>query len=183
MIDRINIEIDVSHVRDMAANLTKKSAEDAWRRTLGKLGVWVKGQTAKAVSKEARIAQKLVRKRIYFFLRSWSQGKVWLGLNSIPARRLGRLQTTSKGITAGRHRFPGAWTMTKVDPDGPVYVRVGEERRPYKKRRMYKEVKFDWEQAGERAFREAAKRAEVRLIEILRQEINYEIHKAIGNAK
>lgn len=175
--DKIKIEIDLSQVKALAANLTEKSAQEAWRRTLRKLGVWIKGQAAKSVSKETRIAQKLLRQRIYFFLRSWSQGKVWLGLNPIEAHRLGTVRSTSKGVTVGRHRFPGAWVMKQRAPAGPVYERVGKERMPYRA------VKYDWEKAGERAFREAARRAEVRLIEILRQEINYEIHKAIGNAK
>lgn len=39
------------------------------------------------------------------------------------------------------------------------------------------------QRAGDKTFRETAERAEVRLMAFLRQEINYEIHKTIGNAK
>ena len=177
MTEKIKIEIDARQIHALAANLTEKSAQDAWRRTLRKLGVWFKGQAAKAVSKEARIAQKVVRQRIYFFPRSWSEGKVWLGMNPFKPNRLGTMHTTSKGITAGRHRFPGAWVMKNIAPKGPIFERTSKERKPYR------EIKYEWEEAGNRAFREAAKRAEARLLEILRQEINYEIHKAIGNAK
>lgn len=39
------------------------------------------------------------------------------------------------------------------------------------------------QRTGDKTFRETAKRAEVRPMEFLQQEINSEIHKAIGNAK
>ena len=36
---------------------------------------------------------------------------------------------------------------------------------------------------GEAAFRQAAERAEERLLTVLRQEVNYEIHKALAKAR
>ena len=67
--------------------------------------------------------------------------------------------------------------MKHAAPDGPVYRRKGKERMPYEM------VKFDWSGQGDAAFREAAARAEERLMVVLRQEVNYEIQKAIGRAR
>ena len=102
---------------------------------------------------------------------------MWLGLNAIEANRLGKTRQTRKGVTAGRFRFDGAWLMKKIAPDGPVYRRTGEGRLPYE------QVKYDWSDHGESAFRDAAARAEERLLVVLRQEVNYEIQKAIGRAR
>lgn len=60
---------------------------------------------------------------------------------------------------------------------GKVFKRVGKARTPYER------VKFDWSASGEAAFSEAATRAEERLMVVLRQEVNYEIQKAIGRAR
>lgn len=67
--------------------------------------------------------------------------------------------------------------MKKRAPSGPVYIRVGKERLPYRA------VKVEWAERGEAAFREVATRIEERLLVVLRQEVNYEIHKASGNVR
>ena len=173
----IKVEIDIIPVLNMMHGLTETAMQNAWRRTLRKTANWVKSQTAKAVSRETRIPQKLLRHRLYFFLRSRDTGKVWLGLNAFKASQLGKIRQTRNGVTAGRFRFDGAWIMRKVAPNGPVYRRMGKGRTPYEK------VKFDWSGPGEAAFREAASRVEERVQTILRQEINYEIQKAAGRAR
>lgn len=177
MTDTIKVEIDISKVLNLVRNLPPSAMQNAWRRTLRKTANWVKSQTAKAVSKQTKIPQKLLRQRLYFFLRSRDTGKVWLGLNAIEAHRLGKTRQTRTGVTAGRFRFDGAWMMKKVSPDGPVYRRKGKGRLPYE------QVKYDWSGAGDAAFREAATRAEERLMVVLRQEVNYEIQKALGRAR
>lgn len=177
MTETLKVEIDINQVLNLVRDLPPAAMQNAWRRTLRKTANWVKSQTAKAVSKEAKIPQKVLRSRLYFFLRSRDTGKVWLGLNAIEANRLGRPRQTRKGVTVGRHRFDGAWMMKNVAPDGPVYRRTGKDRLPYE------QVKYDWEGVGEAAFREAAAKAEERLMVVLRQEVNYEIQKAIGRAR
>ena len=177
MIDRLKVELDISAVQRMARGLTPAQFTLAWRRTLRKVSHWAKGQVAKAVAADTRIPQKVLRQRVYFFLRSRDSGKVWLGLNPVEAARLGKVRQTRKGVTVGRHRFAGAWTMSKRDPDGKVYKRSGEARLPYA------EVKMDWEQAGEAAFERIAEKIEDHLLHILRQEVNYEIQKVLGRAR
>lgn len=175
--DTLKVEVDISKVLILGRVLSEAAMIRAWRRALRKTANWVKGQTAKAVSKETKIAQKVIRQRLYFFLRSKAEGKVWLGLNRIEAHRLGKVRQTRKGVSAGRFSFPGAWLKKKVAPEGPIYRRVGENRLPYEL------VTHDWAESGEKAFRAVATVVGDRLRTVLKQEINYEIQKAIGNAR
>lgn len=205
MSSTIKVELDIKQVLDLMHGLPPAAMQNAWRRTLRKTANWVKSQTAKAVSKETRIPQKLLRQRLYFFLRSRDTGKVWLGLNALEADRLGTPRQTRSGVTVGRHRFQSAWIYRSRYSDGgaqraikikrssgavetksynssdantgKVFQRVGKARTPYQR------VKFDWSGSGEAAFRDAAARAEERLLVVLRQEVNYEIQKAIGRAR
>lgn len=177
MSETLRVEIDVYEALRILRQLSPKAMQNAWRRSLRKTHVWIKGQVAKAVSKNSKIPQKVLRSRIYFFLKSYDTGKVWLGLNAVEAERLGYPRQTRTGITAGRFRFQSAWVMKRVAPDGPVYRRTGKARLPYER------VKYDWADAGESAFRSVATLAEQRLLTILKQEVNYEIQKAIGSAR
>lgn len=177
MSETLRIEIDVDRALAILRELSPASMQAAWRRTLRKTHVWIKGQVAKAVSKETKIPQKVLRTRVYFFLKSYDSGKVWLGLNAVEAERLGNPRQTRSGVTAGRFRFQSAWLMKRIAPNGPVYRRTGKARLPYER------VKYDWAEAGEAAFRNIAVLAEQRLLTILEQEVNYEIQKAIGNAR
>lgn len=205
MTDTIKVEIDIKQVLDVMRGLPPSAMQNAWRRTLRKTANWVKGQTAKAVSKETRIPQKLLRQRLYFFLRSKDTAKVWLGLNALEADRLGTPRQTRTGVSVGRYRFDSAWIYRSKHSDGgsersikirhrdgtvetkkyhssdantgKVFRRVGKARTPYER------VKVDWSKAGDAAFRAAAARAEERLMIVLRQEVNYEIQKAIGRAR
>lgn len=177
MSETLRVEIDVDRALRILRELSPNMMQNAWRRTLRKTSVWIKGQVAKAVSKDSKIPQKVLRSRIYFFLKSYDTGKVWLGLNAVEADRLGTPRQTRTGVTAGRHQFKSAWTMRKRVPNGPVYRRTGKARLPYER------VKLDWAESGESAFRSVAALAEQRLLTILKQEVNYEIQKAIGNAR
>lgn len=177
MSEILRVEINADKALKILQQLTPSAMKNAWRRTLRKTNVWIKGQVAKAVSKDSKIPQKVLRGRIYFFLKSYDTGKVWLGLNAVEAERLGNPRQTRTGITAGRHRFKSAWTMRKRAPNGSVYRRSGKERLPYER------VKLDWAESGESAFRAVAVLAEQRLLTILKQEVNYEIQKAIVNAR
>lgn len=180
--------------------------QNAWRRTLRKTANWVKSQTAKAVSKETRVPQKVIKKRLFFSMKPGGNScRVWLGLNPLEADFLGRPRQTRTGVTVGSHRFKSAWIYRSRYSDGgvqrsikirrrdgasyyvvrdsedkktgQVFERVGRARKPYRR------VKYDWSGPGGAAFREAASRVEERVQTILRQEINYEIQKAAGRAR
>jgi len=188
MSETLRIEIDVDRALAILRELSPSSMQAAWRRTLRKTGVWIKSQTAKAVSKETKIPQKVLRARISYYSKWDGTGKVWLGLNPLEAHRIayGQAHNAGRGVTVGRNRFPGAWMM-------PVYAgksgqrrytgkeivmqRIGKSRLPIEK------VMFDWEQSGRKSLEIVAERVKERLMVILQQEVNYEIQKAIGNAR
>lgn len=180
MIEKIKVEVDVAVAMSILRNLGKPAMQRAWRRTLRKTSNWVKGQAAKAVSSKTKIPQKVLKSRIYFFLRDGNTGKVWLGLNPLEAERLGKPRQTKSGVTVAKRRFNHAWVMKPSSKAaeskiGGVFERVGKARNPFRR------VKIDWSSEGEAAFKTVATAAQQRLIELLMQEVNYEILKAKGN--
>jgi hypothetical protein len=175
--DALKVEIDVGAVTAALQGLSSSAMQAAWRRTLRKTAAWIKSQTGKEVSRGTQIPQRAIRQRLYFFMRSADTGKVWLGLNPVEAHRLGSVRETKKGMRAGRFTFDGAWRQTKAKPDGPIYQRTGKARTPFEV------VTVDWSKTGDPAFRRAAKMCEARLMTILKQEVNYEIQKAIGKTR
>ncbi|QDQ24933.1 phage tail protein [Chitinimonas arctica] len=170
----LKVELDTHQFFDLLHALPPSAMQAAWRRTLRKTSTWVKAQVAKTVAQDTRVPQKVLRQRLYFFLHSRDSGKVWLGLNPLQAHRLGKSRQTRRGVSVGRHRFAGAWTMAQRAPTGPVFQRTGKARYPIT------EVKLDWDDPGEAAFRKVAAQVEARLLVVLRQEVNYELHKALG---
>ncbi|MDN7610932.1 phage tail protein [Burkholderia cepacia] len=175
--DLLKVEIDVKGALEALAGLPPAAMQAAWRRTLRKTGAWIRTQTAKEVGRATGIQQKLLRQRMYFFLRSADTGKVWLGLNPLEAHRLGGVRRTKKGMRAGKSLFESAWRKTTRQPDGPIYRRTGKARTPFEV------VKVEWSQTGDPAFRRAAQACEARLMTVLRQEVNYEIQKAANRAR
>ncbi|NHR08072.1 phage tail protein [Chromobacterium haemolyticum] len=210
---RLKNEIDIQPLQALYQGLSDAAFQNAWRRALRKTGNWVRVHVAKRLSTATRIPQKVIKQRVYFFLRSQMHGKVWLGLNPIEAGRLGSARQTRAGVTVGRHRFPGAWVMRYRDPGG-VYRRTGRwmtvkrkvvvngpkekllatvqgklvrvvpkgpRAREYwvtQRREAYEKVKVEWDAAAESVFREVAEESRQRLLEILEQEIRWEIRKA-----
>lgn len=172
--DRLKVEIDIKDVTAALQGLSSAAMQAAWRRTLRKTAAWIKSQTAKEVSGATKIPQKVIKSRMYFFLRSAEKGKVWLGLNPVEVHRLGKVTQTGKGMRVGRTSYEGAWRKTEAQPNGPLYRRIGKARRPYQV------ITVDLSKAGDPAFRRAAQLCEARLMTILNQEVNYEIQKAIG---
>lgn len=190
---RLKNEIDIQPLQQLYQGLSDAAFQNAWRRALRKTGNWVRVHVAKRLSAATRIPQKVIKQRVYFFLRSQMHGKVWLGLNPIEAGRLGSARQTRAGVTVGRHRFPGAWVMRYRDPGG-VYRRTGHwmtakrhivtngpKGKDYwvtQRREAYEKVKVEWDAAAESVFREVAEESRQRLLEILEQEIRWELRKA-----
>lgn len=154
--------------------LGAQACQTAWRRTLKKSSRWIATQTAKAISQQTKIPQKLIKKRLYFFPKSASSGKVWLGLNPLPAHHLGQPKQTRTGVSVGRYHFAGAWLMRYRAPNGPVF------RRLTPKSARYGTVTVAWSSAGEAAFTAVARQLRPRLLTVLAQEVNYAIHQALA---
>lgn len=174
MTEKIKVEVDVSVALALLRNISKSAMQSAWRRTLRKTSNWVIGQASRAASGKTKIPQKVLKSRIRFYLKDAATGKVWLGLSALPADRIGKPRQTRAGVTVGKHRFGHAWL---IKPGGKtVFIRSGKTRLPIER------VMVDWAGDGDAALRSVVPAIQQRLIEILTQEVNYEILKAKGHA-
>ncbi|WP_322999963.1 phage tail protein [Castellaniella sp.] len=155
--------------------LSKEACRRAARRAVRKTAKWTEGQAARTMSAQLRIQQKIIRQR----LRTYTKGsgldqKVWLGLNSLAARRLGMPKRRSSGTQVGRHFFEGAFPINRYG--GGVYRRTGKSRFPLEL------AKMEIDDVGAAALRAAAIKTEARLMEIMRQELRYEFSKVLKKA-
>ena len=176
----VNLDIQVSPrelQRLLAAfNLTEGAVRAAARRAVLKCAKWTQGQASRATAKELRIAQKIVRQRLRLYSKADPlTRKVWLGLNSVAAHRFGRVQKNARGVRVGDRQFDGAFVIQRYG--GGVYRRKGRDRFPLEL------VRVPIDEEGGRALRLAAQAADERLMVLLRQELNYEFQKVLGNAK
>lgn len=189
------------------AKLLPKAAAAAQRRAINKTLGWLRTHIARAVGKQERIAIAAVRQRLraYPVTGGTMRGKLWFGLNAIEASRTGRARQTGSGVSVAGRRYQGAfykkvygskadiWIRTASKhfsaedyPDSQVTSRrgassgfVGEnsDRFPLAK------AKVSLEQARPH-FDSWIKRADERLLEILKQELNFELQKYLkGTAR
>lgn len=185
----IELQIDTTSVAILAdafgANMEQMQAAEV--RALNKTMKWVRTHSVRAVSKEMKVAAKLVRQRIRAFkaTRRHRIGKVWAGLEPIAAHRLGRTKQNRRGVRAGRHLFPGAFTADVGRGKLVVFKRTGEPKRQMKRGRYAKrnikrepiervELEMD-QQAITDALDDLFAGANERFFEILRQELNYQV--------
>lgn len=188
---------------DFAA-VVPKAAAAAQRRAINKTLGWLRTHIARAVGKQERIAVAAVRQRLrsYPVEGNSTRGKLWFGINPIEASRIGRARQSAAGVTVAGRRYQGAfhkrvygsnadiWIRTAskhFDPDqypdtrqggrSTGFVRENSTRFPLAKAKVslnQTRAHFDtWTQ-----------RADQRLLEILRQELNFELQKYLkGNAR
>lgn len=189
------------------AKLVPKAAVTAHRRAINKTLGWLRTHIARAVSRQERIAVAAVRQRLRSYPVSGgaSSGKLWFGLNAIESSRIGRARQTGSGVSVAGRRYQGAflkkvygnkpdiWIRTASKhfnaddyPDSMVspgrgassgWVAENGNRFPLAK------AKVSLEQARPH-FESWVQKADERLLEILKQEINYELQKylkRIGN--
>lgn len=171
-----NAQLDPAALQRLLAMfpLTDAACQRAARRALRKAVRWVDSRVARDASNELRVTQKIIRARLRAYTREGGmQQKIWLGLNAVAAGRLGTPRQTASGVRVGRHAFPGAFVIPRF---GGVYRRAGKERFPLEK------VMFEIDGVGSAALRRAARAADTRLMELMRQELNYELARLEGKA-
>ena len=182
------------------AKLVPKAAATAHRRAINKTLGWLRTHIARAVSRQERIAVAAVRQRLRSYPVSGgaSSGKLWFGLNAIESSRIGRARQTSSGVSVAGRRYQGAflkkvygskpdiWIRTASKhfnaddyPDSTVsagrgassgWVAENGDRFPLAK------AKVSLEQARPH-FESWVQKADERLLEILKQELNFELQK------
>lgn len=156
--------------------LSESAVRGAARRAVAKATKWTQMTASRKISAELRVAQKVMRSRLRTYVKgTGEERKVWLGLNSLAASRLGSPRQTRSGVQVGRHQLPGAFIVRKYG--GGVYRRTGAARFPIEL------VKIPIREEAAQALRAAALDAEARLLVLLRQELNYEFQKLLGRAR
>lgn len=181
-----------------------KAAAAAQRRAINKTLGWLRTHIARAVGKQQRIAIGAVRQRLRAYPVSGGamRGKLWFGVNAIEASRTGRARQTRAGVSVAGRRYQGAffkqvygsspdiWIRTSsmhfnaTDyPDstqgrrGSGFVVESDNRFPLAK------AKVSLDQVRPH-FDSWVKRADERLLEILKQELNFELQKYLkGTAR
>ncbi|MFC4158283.1 hypothetical protein [Chitinimonas lacunae] len=168
----LSAQLDIQPAREMFSCLTEAAFAAAQRRALRKLGVWFKGQAARAVAKETGVPQKALRPRLAFYFKTNEVGKVWFGINAIPAARLGTPRQTRTGVSVGKFRFDKAWLARSGR--GAVFRRVGRDRLPIEV------VTEDIEGEARAAWHVHTAEVEARFLALLTQELNFEELKRNG---
>lgn len=197
----ISLQADHADLKAFAdfAVLVPKAAIAAQRRAINKTLRWLRTHIARTVGQQERIAVTAVRQRLRAYpAGSNGQGKLWFGINPIEASRAGRPRQTRAGVSVAGRQYQGAfykkvyggradiWIRTASKhfkgsdyPDSEVsggggassgWIAENGSRYPLAKAKIsLEDVKphFDtW-----------TKRAHQRLLEILEQELNYELQK------
>ena len=156
--------------------VSESAARAAARRAVAKTARWTQTTASRQISKELRVAQRFMRSRLRTYVKGEGESrKVWLGLNSVAAQRLGTPRKTRDGVQIGRLQLPGAFVIRKFG--GGVYQRTSARRFPLEL------VKVPIREEGGEAMRAAARNAESRMMVLLRQELNYEFQKVLGRAR
>lgn len=117
-------------------NATEAQAEKALTSTLMKMSKWLRTRSAQGLSKELAVTQKVLRRRLKTMRLSKSIDgpsiTVWYGLDPISVIYLGARKTKA-GISAGKHRFPGAFISAGKNGKKQVFKRRGKSRLPIEK--------------------------------------------------
>lgn len=150
--------------------LTESAARAAAKRALLKTAKWTQTRATRALSSEMKLQQKLIRARLRLYRRqSGMEQLVWLGLNAFAAKRLGTPRRRGSGTQVGSHYFEGAFPIKRYG--GGVYRRTGPQRFPLEL------AKLAIDEEGAVALRQAAEHADERLLQIMQQEMQYELSK------
>ena len=117
---------------------TAEQVKRALRSTLRKMASWVKTRSVRGLSKELKVQQKAIRRRLRSLkARPTADGgaqiKIWYGLDPIALINLGASQNR-RGVRAAGGRFvPGAFIAPGKGGKMQVFKRVGKARLPIKK--------------------------------------------------
>lgn len=202
----INIQPSVVHSQALRefGQLVPKAAAAAQRRAINKTLGWLRTHIARAVGKQERIAIGAVRQRLRAYPVSGGtmRGKLWFGVNAIEASRIGRARQTRAGVSVAGRRYQGAFFKQVYGKSPDIWIRTsskhfnstdypdssqGRRRSGFVEesdnRFPLAKAKVSLDQVRPH-FDSWVKRADERLLEILKQELNFELQKYLkGTAR
>lgn len=202
----INIQPSAVHSQALRefGQLVPKAAAAAQRRAINKTLGWLRTHIARAVGKQERIAIGAVRQRLRAYPVSGGtmRGKLWFGVNAIEASRTGRARQTRAGVSVAGRRYQGAFFKQVYGSSPDIWIRTsskhfnstdypdssqGRRRSGFVEesdnRFPLAKAKVSLDQVRPH-FDSWVKRADERLLEILKQELNFELQKYLkGTAR
>ncbi|WP_340051128.1 phage tail protein [Pseudomonas proteolytica] len=200
----LNIQPSAVHSQALRefGQLVPKAAAAAQRRAINKTLGRLRTHIARAVGKQERIAIGAVRQRLRAYPVSGGtmRGKLWFGVNAIEASRIGRARQTRAGVSVAGRRYRGAF-FKQVYGDSPdIWIRTsskhfnstdypdssqGRRRSGFVEesdnRFPLAKAKVSLDQVRPH-FDSWVKRADEILLEILKQELNFELQKYLKGA-
>ncbi|MCE1053832.1 hypothetical protein [Pseudomonas alloputida] len=118
---------DVKGFEDFA-KLVPKAMAAAQRRAINKTLRWLRGQVAREVGRQERIAIAAVRQRLKAFpMGSNGQGKLWFGIRPIEASRAGRPRQTRTGVSVAGRRYQGAFYRQVYGGKPDIWIRTASK--------------------------------------------------------
>lgn len=178
--------------------LAPKAFALAERRAINKTLRWMRTHIARSVGQQERIAQTAVRQRLRAYPVSGSgSGKLWFGVNAIEASRAGRARQTRSGVSVAGRKYQGAFFKTVYGGTPDIWIRTASKHfraSDYPESTLGGRSSGWVQENGDRFplakamlsldavrphFDQWAKRAHQRLLEILDQELNYELQKLL----
>ena len=149
-------------------------------RALNKTVRWMSGKFARYLQDELRsqeqllLTQSLLKKRMRQALAKGSslQANLWIGLYNLPLIRLGRGRKSGSGYRVKSRQVEGGFLARMPSGHEGIYYRRGRARLGIK------ESEISLRGAASSVFRRLLPLAEAELDKKLRQELNYEMHRA-----
>ena len=200
----INIQLSAVHNQAFRefGQLVPKAAAVAQRRAINKTLGWLRTHIARAVGKQERIAIGAVRQRLRAYPVSGGamRGKLWFGVSAIEASRIGRARQSRTGVSVAGRRYQGAFFKQVYGSSPDIWIRTSSKhfnatdypdstqgRRSSgfiaesDNRFPLAKAKVSLDQVRPH-FDSWVKRADERLLEILEQELNFELQKYLKGA-
>jgi hypothetical protein len=192
-------DVDLKAFTDFA-KLVPKAAANAQRRAINKTLGWLRTHIARAVGRQEGIAMRAVRQRLraYPVKAGTQQGKLWFGINPLEASRTGRARQTESGVSVGRRRYAGAFYKKVYGGKADIWIRTASKNfnasdypgsdvsgaggpssgwiAENGSRFPLAKAKVSLEDVRP-LFENWTRQADARLMEILKQELNYELQK------
>lgn len=187
------------------AKVMPKAVAAAQRRAINKTLGWLATHMARDVSKQERIAVRAVRQRLRSYpIKGQGQlGKLWFGTNPMEASRTGNPRQGKAGVSVAGRRYQGAFYKRVYGNKADIWIRTSSKhfnpddypgstvsapggtssgwiaendgRFPLAK------AKISLEDV-EGPFYAWAKKADERLLVVLKQELNFELHKYLNGS-
>ena len=191
-------------VKDMQAfnglaKVVPKAVAAAQRRAINKTLGWMATRIARDASRQERIALRAVRQRLrsYPIKGNADSGKLWFGVNAMDASRVGKPRQGKAGVSVAGRRYRGAFYKKVYGGKADIWIRTAskhfnpddypggasaaggtssgwiaenDDRFPLAKAKVSLED-------VEGPFNAWAQKADERLLVVLKQELNFELHK------